>query len=201
MNENEKCIEKIAKEQDKILNEIVKNISENHHKIIDDWCKAYLAQQYQEGKEIKPNCFTLFHKQQDSLKGDIIHKYWFEPKEKEESYNDKLLKEVMEKLNRLIVFVEHQLRMCRGKTEATEKILLLMEINNFLNFSNKKETYKFWYDGDLEIRTCLSCKGSEVKHRDGTWCLYLTSEKMDYYDGYYNEHGKYPEPCQDCAKN
>jgi hypothetical protein len=63
------------------LQNIVKEIAENHRKIIDDWCKAYLSQLYEEGFEIKPGCFTLceqvptFHKGKDCM----VKKYWFEP--------------------------------------------------------------------------------------------------------------------------
>lgn len=70
---------------DEQLNAIVKEISDKHHKIIDDWCKAYMAQLYQEtGKIIKPGDFVLceqvptihpFHS------NTLVKKYWFEPKE------------------------------------------------------------------------------------------------------------------------
>lgn len=70
-----------VKMEDDLLKKVVQEISENHRKIIEDWCKAYLAQMYQEGHDIKPGCFTLclagpnFDKDTNC----IITKYWFEP--------------------------------------------------------------------------------------------------------------------------
>lgn len=66
---------------DDALDKIVQEISQNHHKIIDYWCKAYLAQLYQEGHDIKPGNFTLneqvptYHLGKDCM----VKKYWFEP--------------------------------------------------------------------------------------------------------------------------
>lgn len=66
--------------EETILNKVIQNISENHRKIIDDWCKAYLAELYEEGKDIKPGCFTLceqvptFHEEKKCM----VIKYWFE---------------------------------------------------------------------------------------------------------------------------
>jgi len=67
-------------EMDEVLECAIRDIANNHRKIIDDWCKAYLAQLYEEGVEIKPGCFTLceqvptFHKGKDCME----KKYWFE---------------------------------------------------------------------------------------------------------------------------
>ncbi len=66
---------------DKLIQSIVKEIEERHREIIEDWGKAYLAQLYEEGVDIKPGCFILyeqvptFHKGQDCM----VKKYWFEP--------------------------------------------------------------------------------------------------------------------------
>lgn len=68
--------------EDELLQKVVQEIAKNHRKIIDDWCKAYLAQLYQENGSIKPGDFILceqeptFHKEKDCL----VRKYWFEPK-------------------------------------------------------------------------------------------------------------------------
>lgn len=65
---------------DKLLEKVVQDIAENHRKIIDDWCKAYLAELYEKDIEIKPGCFTLceqvatYHKGKDCM----VKKYWFE---------------------------------------------------------------------------------------------------------------------------
>lgn len=66
---------------DDILSSVVRDISDNHHKIIDDWCKAYLAQLHQEGIQIKPGNFTL-NEQVPTVhigKDCFVKKYWFEP--------------------------------------------------------------------------------------------------------------------------
>jgi hypothetical protein len=56
---------------------IVHEISTKHHKIIDDWCKAYLAELYQTQGCIHPGNFIL-HEQQMK---DGSRRYWFTPKE------------------------------------------------------------------------------------------------------------------------
>jgi hypothetical protein len=67
---------------DETLQKVCAEIAHNHRKIIDDWCKAYMAQLYEEGVQIKPGCFTLneqvptYHKGQDCM----VRKYWFEPR-------------------------------------------------------------------------------------------------------------------------
>jgi len=74
-------VPKDENEMDSIIEKAIQEIEKNHHKIIDDWCKAYLSQLYEEGIDIKPGCFTLceqvptFHKGKDCL----VRKYWFEP--------------------------------------------------------------------------------------------------------------------------
>lgn len=60
----------------------IREIAHNHRKIIDDWCKAYLAQLYEEGKDIKPGSFILFE-QESKLGEPYSRKYWFEPKKEE----------------------------------------------------------------------------------------------------------------------
>lgn len=64
---------------DEILNKVIAEISANHRKIIDDWCKAYLAQLYEEGHELKPGCFTLFEQELTLENGKLGKKYWFKP--------------------------------------------------------------------------------------------------------------------------
>lgn len=61
------------------MKEAIENISYNHRKIIDDWCKAYLAQLYEERVEIKPGSFTLNEQHLDNVGGSVLgKKYWFE---------------------------------------------------------------------------------------------------------------------------
>lgn len=66
---------------DELLQKAVDEISKNHRKIIDDWCKAYLAQLYEENGSIKPGDFILFEQvptMHDS--GEVVKRYWFEKK-------------------------------------------------------------------------------------------------------------------------
>lgn len=62
---------------DKIIDDVVKDMIQNHEKIIDDWCKAYMAQLYQEGYKIKPGMFIL--NEQETLLKNGFHgkRYWF----------------------------------------------------------------------------------------------------------------------------
>lgn len=61
---------------DEYLMNIVKEISENHSTIINDWCKAYLSQLYKEGIEIKPGNFIL-HQRACSDPDRCGYDYWF----------------------------------------------------------------------------------------------------------------------------
>lgn len=66
--------------EDEKLQKVVQEIAENHRKIIDDWCKAYLAQLYQENGEIKPGDFILYEQQPTYHNHNLVRKYWFERK-------------------------------------------------------------------------------------------------------------------------
>lgn len=66
------------------MNEAVQNIGKNHRQIIDDWCKAYMAQRYEEGKSIKPGDFILNQQECNGKSGQIGFKYWFNDKEQNE---------------------------------------------------------------------------------------------------------------------
>lgn len=76
-------------ESDEKLQQIAAEIAANHRQIIDDWCKAYLAQLYEENGTIKPGDFILneqvptYHKGRDMM----VKKYWFEKKEKDAADN------------------------------------------------------------------------------------------------------------------
>lgn len=70
---------------DDIIQKLVADIANNHRKIIDDWCKAYLAELYEQGVEIKPGCFTL-NEQVPTFNPKtncMVTKYWFELKKDE----------------------------------------------------------------------------------------------------------------------
>ena len=60
------------------LEKAMKEIQQNHYKIIDDWCKAYMAQRCKEGKSINPGDFTLVQQNLSLASGEIGYKYWFE---------------------------------------------------------------------------------------------------------------------------
>jgi hypothetical protein len=66
---------------DDVIQKVVKEISEAHGKIIDDWCKAYLAQLYEEGKSFEPGSFILCEQELHEHNGKWVKKYWFERKE------------------------------------------------------------------------------------------------------------------------
>ncbi len=66
------------------IQEAIAEISRNHRKIIDDWCKAYLAQLYEEGVEIKPGCFILCEREFHQHNGKMCKTYWFELKVNED---------------------------------------------------------------------------------------------------------------------
>lgn len=63
-----------------MLDEAVRQIAENHRKIIDDWCKAYMAQLYEINKDIKPGDFTLIQQPYGLHDDKAGFRYWFEPK-------------------------------------------------------------------------------------------------------------------------
>lgn len=65
--------------KDDLLQKIVQDIAQNHRKIIDDWSKAYLAQLYEEGADIKPGCFTLNEQVPHMINEKFVQRYWFEP--------------------------------------------------------------------------------------------------------------------------
>lgn len=68
---------------DELFEKAIQEIKANHLKIIDDWCKAYMAQLYQENGSIKPGDFVLceqlptYHPLNSNI---FVKKYWFEPK-------------------------------------------------------------------------------------------------------------------------
>ena len=64
---------------DELLKKAVEEIAKNHRQIIDDWCKAYLAQIYEEGHtDLKPGDFTLYEQELVVFEGKYTRKYWFE---------------------------------------------------------------------------------------------------------------------------
>lgn len=60
------------------IEEAVQIIMRDHHKIIDDWAKAYLAQLHGEGVIIRPGCYILY--EQEVTGERFSRKYWFERK-------------------------------------------------------------------------------------------------------------------------
>jgi hypothetical protein len=61
----------------KKMQEAIQNISMNHRKIIDDFCKAYMAQRYEEGKSIKPGSFVLNEQDLPIEEKRFGKRYWF----------------------------------------------------------------------------------------------------------------------------
>ncbi len=60
------------------IEKAVNDIRTNHNKIIDDWCKAYMAQRYKEGKSIDVGSFTLCQQNLSWAQNEVGFKYWFE---------------------------------------------------------------------------------------------------------------------------
>lgn len=70
----------IDKEEIDPIQKVVQEISKNHDKIIEDWCKAYLAELYEDGVQIKPGCFELIEQRMgyDAVsEGEPLIKYYF----------------------------------------------------------------------------------------------------------------------------
>lgn len=60
------------------IEKAVHDIKTNHDKIIDDWCKAYMAQRYKEGMSIDVGSFTLCQQNLSWAQNEVGFKYWFE---------------------------------------------------------------------------------------------------------------------------
>jgi hypothetical protein len=69
----------MSKMNDELFANVIADIAANHRKIIDDWCKAYLAQLYEDSINIKPGCFTLNEQVPTLQNNNFVKKYWFEP--------------------------------------------------------------------------------------------------------------------------
>lgn len=116
--------------------EAIQNISKNHRKIIDDWCKAYLAEIYQYGLDIKPGCFTLIE-QQDfvSENGKLVKKYWFELKDEKETANERIAKQLIDELLKVKEYVLDQINdVKKNHPDQFQAILILNQIKRMLNF-------------------------------------------------------------------
>ena len=63
------------------LDKAIADIAANHRQILDDWCKAYMAQLYEEGADINPGSFTLCEQVMTYHAGKncMVRRYWFEP--------------------------------------------------------------------------------------------------------------------------
>lgn len=65
----------------RITNAIME-VQRNHKKIINDWCKAYMAELYGKTGQLNPGDFCLVETELVEHKGKLVKKYWFERKEK-----------------------------------------------------------------------------------------------------------------------
>lgn len=109
---------------DNILQEAINNICTNHHKIIDDWCKAYLAELHGLGIALKPGCFTL-NQMQVNENGNIGWKYWFTIEGRtmnEYTFIEKTIKEMFENACKLIItenLDEPEFNLCKNTIHTT----------------------------------------------------------------------------------
>lgn len=62
---------------------VIENIQKNYHKIMDDWCKAYLAKEYELGNGIHPGSFTIIQQPINDPK-NFGYKYFIRPNTEEE---------------------------------------------------------------------------------------------------------------------
>lgn len=51
------------------LHKCLDQISNEHRKILDEWCKAFLAKEYEIGNDIHPGCFTIEQRQVNEPNG------------------------------------------------------------------------------------------------------------------------------------
>lgn len=74
--------------KNQIMKDLVSEITNNHEKILDDWYKAHLADEYQRDGKIRP-CDFILRKEPvfEKIKGKDCdlpcfsgYKYWFEQK-------------------------------------------------------------------------------------------------------------------------
>lgn len=65
-----------------ILLRVTEDISKNHSKIMNDWCRAYMSQKYKEtGIVPKPGDFILNQQSYSMRYGISGFRYWFSEKE------------------------------------------------------------------------------------------------------------------------
>lgn len=70
---------------DELLQKVIQDISTNHRQILDDWCKAYMAQYFKEnGSCLNPGDFILNQQAYDFRSGQAGYKYWFSLKDQED---------------------------------------------------------------------------------------------------------------------
>lgn len=60
------------------VHKVIEDISNQHRKILDDWCKAYLAKEYEIGNDIHPGCFTI-EQREVMTPGQFGYEYMISP--------------------------------------------------------------------------------------------------------------------------
>lgn len=109
---------------DEKFQEAIRNICANHHKIIDDWCKAYLAELYGLGIDIRPGCFTL-NQMQVNEEGKAGWKYWFTIKGKtmeEHNFIETTIKEMFDSACKIIInekLDDAEFELCQNTIQTT----------------------------------------------------------------------------------
>lgn len=119
------------------IDQYIKNISDNHRKIIDNWCQAYLAELYQCGVDINPGCFTLVEQQDLELdNGKLGKKYWFEPKDQKETSNERMVKILMIELTKMKEYIEDQINILSQEKfeDQFQAKLILNQLKHMVNF-------------------------------------------------------------------
>lgn len=121
-----------SKEPSCLIEKVTRQIRENHHKILDDFCKAYMAELYAKGIKVNPGDLVLNEQlpTMDKEKDCLVTKYWFAPakpgfiEEKEDLVNNEFLKNILFDFLR-DVSTEFQGRLDEGN-------ISLREINDFI---------------------------------------------------------------------
>jgi hypothetical protein len=162
MNEKEDIIQKVSQE-----------IAKNHRKIIDDWCKAYLAQLYEEGHDLEPGSFTLNEQDWEWNSGKSGKRYWFEfgvPVYEKPKIN------IESKMNDLPTTILKRIE-CIGR--AQEKLDDLFNYDLFDNLSKHDPYWHSHHEPEADRLHDIRCKLSYILDKIAAIMNVLSWEEED----------------------
>lgn len=116
------------------LNEVILEIRKGHQKIIEDWCKAYLAQLYEEGIDLKPGCFVLNEQELHERDGIFVKRYWFCQKDELYQYSsyekkEKLINQILEAMKDRSDIEDIRIPFHRLKNLILDELYMLGNLN------------------------------------------------------------------------